>query len=304
MMTSLFARSEHGGHQVLREGSRVQIEWPDGPQEYRSKRQALIALVNKTPVPDRGAYDPHTSFDRYFRLGRYQREEPLKFDILELLAMPANELVVVQSPPLVLNDESLSVVLPAAGLGIDLSQRAIEVRRLFFSGFARKVLWYGYDPEDVLQDIYQGIMVRNTGKCSFDPAKSSFGHYIHMVCGCIISNYRRRYSRLERNEVFGIDDHEGEPQDVAASDLAVTRPMDDANMHLTGELSVIVKRDAEASGINPDLAVESMFLLGSGMKNKEISSQLNVSPATVSKILRLIRKSATEWKSPVESLSD
>lgn len=302
-MNALYARTEHGGHPVVRlpgPSSKVQISWPTGPREYRSKRQAIIALVNGAPAPDRRSYDPHMSFDRYFRIGRYRKEEPLKFDLFEILAMPRDEVVVYRKPALIVApDETLSVVIKNPGLGIDLSKRAKEVRKLFFAGFARKVLWYGYDPEDVLQDVYMGIMVRNAGKCPFDPAKASFGHYVHMVCGCIISNYRRRYSRLERNEVFGIDDHEGEPQDVAASDLAVSPPLNDTTMHLTDELSILLRREALAIGVDPELAVNALFLVGAGMKNKEISNNLNASPAVVSKIMRIIRKSATEWESAV-----
>lgn len=303
-MTALYARTEHGGHPVIRfpgAPSKVQIAWPSGPQEYRSKRQAIIALVNNTPVPERGAYDPHMSFDRYFRLGRYQQEEPLKFDLFEILAMPKDEVVVYRKPALIVKpDETLSVVIPSReGLGIDLSKRAGEVRKLFFAGFARRVLWYGYDPEDVLQDVYMGIMVRNAGKCPFDPSKASFGHYIHMVCGCIISNYRRRYSRLDRNEVFGIDDQEGEPQDVAASDLAVSPAPDIATLHLTEELSAILRKEAVDIGVDPDLAVKALGLVGEGMKNKEIANHLNASPGVVSKIMRIIRTSATDWESAV-----
>lgn len=310
-MTALYARTEHGGHPVVLlpgTSNKVQISWPTGPQEYRSKRQAIIALVNRTPAPDREAYDPHMPFDRYFRLGRYQQEEPLKFDLFEILAMPKNEVVVYRKPALIVKpDETLSVVIPAtppSGLGIDLSKRAKEVRKLFFAGFARRVLWYGYDPEDVLQDVYMGIMVRNAGKCPFDPSKASFGHYIHMVCGCIISNYRRRYSRLERNEVFGIDDHEGEPQDVAASDLAVSPAPDVATLYLTEELSIILRKEALEIGVDPDLAVKTLGLVGEGMKNKEIANHLNAPPGVISKIMRIIRSSASEWGSPVESLLD
>lgn len=305
-MTALYARMEHGSHPVVRlpgPSSKVKITWPSGPQEYRSKRQAILALVNNSPVPGPRAYDPHMSFDRYFRLGRYQREEPLKFDLFEVLAMPANEVAVYRRPDLIVKpDETLSVVIPGSGLGIDLGKRAKEVRKLFFAGFARRVLRYGYDPEDVLQDVYMGIMVRNAGKCPFDPSKASFGHYVHMVCGCIISNYRRRYSRLERNEVFGIDDHDGEPQDVASSDLAVSPSLSDSTFLLTEELSVLLRKEATELGIDPDLAVKSLHLVGEGMKNKEIARHLDAPPGTVSKIMRIIRKSATEWDSSVGGL--
>jgi hypothetical protein len=46
-------------------------------------------------------------------------------------------------------------------VGIDLGARGHEVRKLLFAGFAGKMLSRGYDPEEVLQEIYAGLLVRN-----------------------------------------------------------------------------------------------------------------------------------------------
>jgi len=299
---NLFARTEHGGHPVQRlDKSKIQVTWPTGPEEYRSARKALIALVNNEPQPSPSAYDPHTTFDRYFRLGRYQREEPLAFDVFDLFPMMADELVVVKKPALIRSAGEGIVISPT--LGIDLSKRSLEVRKLFFAGFARRVARYGYDPEDVLQDVYMGLIARNKGICPFDASKASFGHYVHMVCGCIVSNYRRRYSRLERNEVFGVDDVEGETQDVANSDIAKVRPPDIGFIHAHGEISDILRREAAKNGLDPELAVRSLSLVGEGMGNKEISQSLDAPPSQISKIMKIIRSSAEEWNAAVSPLS-
>lgn len=80
-------------------------------------------------------------------------------------------------------------------LGIDLAVRGVEVRRLLYSKFSIRMARAGYDPEDVLQEVYRALLVRNEGKCPFDARKSSFGHYVMMVISCVLANYHRRESR-------------------------------------------------------------------------------------------------------------
>ena len=97
-------------------------------------------------------------------------------------------------------------VVVAVRLGIDLDRRGVEVRRLLYAGFGMRMARAGYDPEDVLQEVYRGILVRNRGRCPFDARKSSFGHYVHMVIECILSNYHRRESRRRASECVSLDD--------------------------------------------------------------------------------------------------
>lgn len=85
-------------------------------------------------------------------------------------------------------------------VGIDLAVRGIEVRKLLYAGFGYRMSRGGYDPEEVLQEVYRGLLVRNRGKCPFDVRKSSFGHYVHMVIECVLSNYHRRESRRRASE--------------------------------------------------------------------------------------------------------
>ncbi len=98
---------------------------------------------------------------------------------------------------------------PSPGLGIDLSRRGVEVRRLLHAGFGLRMARAGYDPDDVLQEVYRGILVRNRGRCPFDVRRSSFGHYVHMVIGCVLSNYHRRESRHRTAESSWEDMPEG-----------------------------------------------------------------------------------------------
>lgn len=115
------------------------------------------------------------------------------------------------------------VVMDTCGVkkGVDLDNRAHEVRKLFYAGFGARCVASGYNPEDVLQEIYKGLIARNRGICPFDPRKSSFGHYVHMVCGCIMANYHRKAKRAKEHEVVGLyayggDDGEWGLQEVSA----------------------------------------------------------------------------------------
>jgi DNA-directed RNA polymerase specialized sigma24 family protein len=74
-----------------------------------------------------------------------------------------------------------------------------------YAGFGLRIARAGYDPEEVLQEVYRGILVRNQGKCPFDRRKSSFGHYVHMVIECVLNNYHRKEQRKQRHEVMGTE---------------------------------------------------------------------------------------------------
>lgn len=109
-----------------------------------------------------------------------------------------------------LND---SVAVPK--LGIDLTARGHEVRKLMWAGFGHKILRAGYDPEDVLQEVFRGLIARNAGQCPWDVRKSSFGHYVHMVIGCVLINYHRKQQQVRGTEVLGMRGPDGEYGDAS-----------------------------------------------------------------------------------------
>jgi len=111
--------------------------------------------------------------------------------------------------------ELVAPARPPVAVGIDLAVRGIEVRKLLYAGFGLRMARAGYDPEEVLQEVYRGLLVRNRGKCPFDVRKSSFGHYVHMVIECILSNYHRRESRRRESEGSWEDLPEGRRERAA-----------------------------------------------------------------------------------------
>jgi hypothetical protein len=95
-----------------------------------------------------------------------------------------------------------------SALGIDLDMRGNEVRKLFYAGgFTGVLVREGIDPDEFLQEVYRGILARNRGTCPWDHKKSSFGHYVHIIIRCVLSNYLRR-ERLRGTRESVTDDGE------------------------------------------------------------------------------------------------
>jgi hypothetical protein len=289
-----YARVRHGGHKVVADSLGFVVHWPrHGRARYKTARQTLIALINRTPKPSRTSRDPKITFDRYFRPN--SQKVPYTCDVFTLFSPKIS----VAEPKIRIKSSPDLSVEPSLSAGIDLALRGHEVRKLFFAGYGRRVLRYGYDPEDVLQEIYQGILVRNKGKCPFDPSKSSFGHYVHMICGCIVSNYRRRYSRLERNEQFGVTSVNGEVLDVGEADMAVSEPDQEMGLGqsmLKSTLEIEIRKAASHANMSPDLTEVCMAMMIQGHRKGEIVARTGEPPNTIAKMLKLIRTVAGEWR--------
>lgn len=90
--------------------------------------------------------------------------------------------------------------------GIDLEGRSKDVRLLFYKRQAKQVARLGLDPEDVLQEVYKGLMIRNDGTCPYDPTKSAFSTYVVMVMNCVVMNIVKKRKLYNEREVVGKDD--------------------------------------------------------------------------------------------------
>lgn len=166
-------------------------------------------------------------------------------------------------------------------LGIDLDLRAGEVKKLFYAaGFTRTLQREGIDPEDFLQEVYRGILTRNDGTCPWDHKKSSFGHYVHIVMRCLLSNYLRKDRRRTSNESLSDD---GEIRG------GMTRAMEGAEDFSRREILRGMFPERELEG-----ALSVVGLLGEGLSRKEVCERLSVSPQGVETILRKIRTGICE----------
>ena len=85
----------------------------------------------------------------------------------------------------------------AAPRGVDLAKRAGEVRRLVLAKYPGNSI----DPDDIVQETLLTIHRRNSLPSAYDPSKSGFAHYVHIVAANVLGHMSKapRY-RLEAGE--------------------------------------------------------------------------------------------------------
>lgn len=257
---------------------------------------------------------------------RRQRPEPI-VDALDLLSLVVQGMrgqlprlderpTVGRAPRGKVRQKSAATLAATPGaVGIDLRNRGHEVSKLLYAGFSPRIHAAGYEFDDVLQEVYRGLLARNVGRCAWDPSKSSFGHYVHMVCGCILSNYHRRMRRLRMNEQVGMrlpsrgagSGGGGARRDVdAGSDgaaaVAMDRP-DDARTLMDDRLALqdltgfILSRAAGRG--DAALAVRALPHVATGMGRSEVAAVLGESKAAVARALQLLRDEGRAWRAHV-----
>ncbi len=111
-----------------------------------------------------------------------------------------------------------SIEKPKRKLGVDVEAKANDIKSIFYKHFAKMCIQSKYEPEEMLQEIYLGILHRNKGNCPFDPAKSSLSTYIVMVSRCILFNIfnkdnktrSRMFEPKEKDDLFRLikDNHD------------------------------------------------------------------------------------------------
>jgi len=271
LVGKFWTRWEHGNHPVkvweTENGRRYELLSPDGPKEYDSFKAFLLDMYGK---------NPHMSFNRYFRVSVEQNRA-------------------IWSR---LEDGELEI-LPAPPPGIDLEARGHEVRKLLLAKFGGWINSSGYDPEEILQEVNVGILRRNVGRCVFDPKKSSFGHYVFMVCNGVLANYHRRDKRRKTHEQSGLlrfTDEGLTLVDVTDAEIGIEVPYGD----LSDEASAVqrlqdwIAERSDESGLAQS-AIEVLPLVRQGFKRKEIAEKMDWSIGKTSKVLRHLRQSAEKW---------
>lgn len=275
---TLYSRYEDGAIPVVVAHKNSHRVYTAQGQTFTSARRLLRHLTNHPT-------GRNWTFDRYFRTGRYA---PPELTVAANQPLPGATILDLLKRP--------SKGKSAPTLGIDLERRGHEVVKLLFKGFGHRIQREGYDPDDVLQEVYKGLLVRNAGKCPWNPTKSSFGHYVYMVCRCVLSNYHRKQSRrrsVEQLGAFGYQDGHKTVVD-AGSDKALypevpqtddTEPslaLWDIHNHLT--------QSKLANSTEGKLAIRILPLVRQGYNKLEIAKQIGVCPATISKAINLLKR--------------
>ena len=260
---------------------------PEGPVvTFNSARKLLIDLTGHPQAR-------HWTFDRYFKQGKHSGPSEPSETVLDLLGWT--------DPPKA--DKSLTgAVAATTGLspaisGVDLVNRYDEVAKLLFAGFGTLIYRSGYDPDDVLQEVYKGLLVRNNGSCAFDPRKASFGHYVHMVCSCVLANYHRKMCRRRIMEQVGSREyHDGSFVEVDVADSNIVSDTASDNLHaVVGDLVLYIGNQPVGQSPDGKLAMMILPLHAEGMTRGEIADRIGKSKALVSRALSIIRQEALNW---------
>ncbi len=275
-----FARYSDGCHPVEDFGTRVKVHWPTGPVEYGSQRAALAALTGHPTARN-------WTWDRYFRLGRRQTASAQSFDLLQVTVF---DLMTSFPGADRLTTATGDVQIVSPKLGIDLAKRGHEVKKLLFAGFGGQIHASGYDPDDVLQEVFKGLLVRNNGKCPFDPRKASFGHYVHLVCSCIVKNFHRRMVRQRAVEPTA------DEADELAMEMAEGTHWAESDDSAAEDFAESLRPDSPFLGASSEtLATRVLPFVRQGYSRAEIADALDLPKPAISKALAEIRQSAREW---------
>ena len=324
--TELYSRWRDGADKVKVTQAGFQLVRSDSRgsqpiQTFTSARQLLIAITGHPNARN-------WTFDRYFRTGRHASNLTLAHNqpreaIFDLLIVDAPSGVTTLPSDFEIETSEAITVTPVGvtnfgtpdvssfvtsvqpeTLGIDLVNRSHEVAKLFYAGFGQRVYAAGYEPEDVLQEVYKGLLTRNTGTCPWDPNKSSFGHYVHMVAGCIVANYHRKMTRrraVEQVGAPGFDHGDLTNVDVASSASLLTNPIEGSQAVQMQRLEAqdlvsFIRSDSRTQSRDGQLALRLLPYVEEGYTRQEMAGLVGVSTNLVSRALVLIKRIAHDWK--------
>ena len=290
--TVLYSRYQDGARPVqVAEcgGQRQYILEPEAPKPlvFDSARSLLIALTGHPRARN-------WTHDRYFRQGRYApsatRVHP---------TIPWTNTTLRDTTP-----AAGITILPSRRLGIDLVNRSGEVAKLLFAGYGPRIFGAGYDPDDVLQEVYKGLLARNRGTCPWDERKSSFGHYVHMVCGCVLSNYYRKQKRHRDHERLGVAGFEGDSLgtvDVGSDAAGASLPREPVQegqqspVRAADDLRAYIQTHPRGNSTDGRLAALLVPYVNLGYTRSEMADLMGTSKAAVSRALTFLRAVARQW---------
>jgi hypothetical protein len=182
--------------------------------------------------------------------------------------------------------------------GVDLEVKYGDVERILFSKFRGKVALLtattDLQREDILQEVYKGLLVRNDGKCPFDPGVAKLGTYVHMVCRCILSNLITKHVTRSNRELL-VDETELTGQ--AAPEWS--RPALSAGSVLSRFDDYLSSRgDSE----DLELARRAAPLMFQGYKKRELIRALSCKGKKVDEMVEYLQKAVRDWAALGETM--
>jgi len=208
---------------------------------------------------------------------------------------PGTSIVWTPTPPKLWEPPT---ILVRSKPGIDLDARGHEVAKLLYKGFRSWILTQGFEFQDVLQEVYRKILVANQGSSPWTPEKSTFGHYVHMVCRSALSNIHRKSKRVATREQIGVKslgpDGTWQDMDVAA---CRSRHVADHRVPTVDPVKDLQTFLLSQHQGHPDatLAASLVPYVQAGHTLKESAALLGVDRPRVSKAMKLLRSAASAW---------
>lgn len=280
----LWTRYEHGNLPVDVIGGdssrRLTMHMPDGGRIEFSSTRSFMKHVYR----GKSASMP---FTRYFRLDDEPTIEVAGFE--DVLAICGGDGLAM---PEVFVRRNLGIDLGAPGHHAKCKTVAEDVRRLLYGRFGAKIVRMGYDPEEVLSEVYRKILVSNRGAHPYDPEQSSFGHYVYMVINSALLNFRKKVERRRRRETTGIAVFEDSHRVIVDAGEAL------ASKHRISATGKLVLDNDPAERLRLDWSVRSLVsriegnkeihelsrrivvLLAEGYRGRELASQVGMTPST------------------------
>ncbi len=261
-----------------------------------------------TAVHGEGYAARHWPRDRYLKEGQWSKGEPSLVLVGPPTPLPPGRIVWTPDPPKpesVALEESrgpIIIVRSARPPGIDLAARGGEVAKLLYAGFSSWILTSGYDFEDVLQEVYRKILVANVGRSPWSPEKSTFGHYVHLVCRSALSNFHRKARRISSREQLGIrglaPDGTWKEMDVAdGRSLLLADPGRVPTEDPVADLQHYILSGPLQKHPDAGLAARLVPFIHDGHTLKDSAVLLGVERPLVSKAMALLREAAMGWSS-------
>ena len=259
--------------------------------------------------------DRHWSFDRYFMQGKWSRDpsEGSSLTVLNLFSGRREKDQVISVSPCTVN-KALTVtpstditVLGPVHSPLDFANRSKEIAKLLFKQFGRVIRVAGWDEDDVLQEVYMGLLARNRPgmKSMWNPHKASFGTYVVLVCRSILSNYRRKMERVGRIKVGvkGFVNGDCCDIDVAASPNQVSAmwqgPVDLPDTETTPDATTRLLAFFEARIIDPLSCMWASMvlpLLAKGYGQREIQRATGLKRVELADTREIIEHYSTMWQ--------
>lgn len=291
----LYTRYEHGNlpvdvHERV-EGNRVRramtLHLPEGSRMEFGSQGGFLAYLY-------GA-DNRIPFERYFRLSDRSDERIVLAGVDDVLAYCRPEGGWLAP----------TVSVARSVRGIDLENRGIEVRKILFARFGRKIVAMGYDPHDVLQEVYRKLLVANQGQHPYDAEKSSFGHYVYMVCDSALRNYRKKEERRRKKLKLGVAVFEDDRRVILdAGDAVESKHRISASgdlvhspeLEMAGAMAIqsLCERIGYGSS-QQDLACRMVVAFHEGCTRRELGRRLGASSREIREAFDLVKENATAW---------